>query len=157
VNEPADVSPLLPGDCWSSALPAKPEKAPSMRVFGLVMLGGFGVLGTLAFLNARRGGSEVWMGIAVAFWTVAGVLFLWSLASPRTLPPVYRAWMRFGQAIGGVMSTVLLTVLYFAVVTPVGLLMRAFGTDPIARRGKAASYWRPHPPRGDAESYRHLS
>lgn len=130
-----------------------------MRVFGIVMLVGFGGLGTLAFLAHRRSDSASWLAVAAALWTVAGVLFLWSLVSPRTLPPVYRGWMRFGQAIGAVMSTLLLGLIYFAVVTPVGLLMRLTGTDPLDRRPRPGpgSYWKDHAPPAAPESYRHLS
>jgi hypothetical protein len=154
---PGDVSPLLRGDRWSDALPSRAAKEPSMRAFGAVMLGGFGGLGLLDWLGWRKTGDDWRLALAGALWAVAGAVFLWSLVSPRTLPPVYRAWMRFGEALGAVTSTLMLSILYYLVVTPVGLLMRATGTDPLDRRGGRATYWKERPPRGDAESYRHLS
>jgi hypothetical protein len=65
-----------------------------------------------------------------------------ALLAPLRLEPVYRLWMRFGMAIGAVMSRIILGLVFFCVVTPVGLLMRATGKDPMKRRfdPAAASY-----------------
>ena len=130
-----------------------------MRTFGLVMLVGFGVLGTLSLLTWRRTGAE-WRHVAgLLFLAIALVVFVWSLVAPTTLPPVYRAWMSFGQGIGAVVSTVLLTILYVLVVAPIGFIMRLTGTDPLDRRvtRDAASYWRAHEGRGSRDQYLHMS
>lgn len=66
-------------------------------------------------------------------WVVCGVLVVWALAAPMGLNPVYRIWMRFGLLIGSVMSRVILAAVFFLVVTPVGILMRATGKDPMNR------------------------
>jgi len=157
--ERSDVSPLVKSDRWSGALSAPVEKPPSMRVFGLVMIVGFGLLGGLALWSWRETGST-WRLVVGSVLVALGVLiFLWSLVSPRTLPPIYRGWMRFGQGIGTVVSTVLLSVLYFVVFTLVGLLMRLVGTDPLERklaRG-SGSYWRKHAPPSAPADYAHLS
>ena len=155
----SDVSPLLVKDRWASALPPAPEKAPSMRIFGLVMLVGFGVLGGLLLLGwSRSGGTwRLWGGALLV--SLGLLVFLWSLVAPRSLPPVYRAWMRFGQGLGTVVSTILLTVAYYVVVTPVGLIMRLTGTDPLQRAldAKARSYWQPHAPPRPPSEYEHMS
>ena len=58
------------------------------------------------------------------------------------LRALYGAWLAFGRAIGWVVSHVILTIIYFAVLTPVALLAR-FGHDPLRLRGRAEpeSYW----------------
>ena len=140
-------------------LTVPPEKPPSMRVFGLVMLIGFGLLGGLALWSWRETGSTWRVVVGTILVSLAVVIFLWSLVAPRSLPPVYRAWMAFGQGIGHVVSTVLLSVLYFVVFTIVGVLMRMSGTDPLERklsRG-AGSYWRKHAPPSTPADYAHLS
>ncbi len=130
-----------------------------MRIFGVVLLVGFGILGGLALWSYGSGGAE-WR--RVVGWTLISlgtIVFLWSLVSPRTLPPVYRAWMKFGQAIGTVVSSVLLSVLYFVVFFLVGRLMRLTGTDPLDRtvRRGAGTYWRKHAGRSAPADYAHMS
>lgn len=75
-------------------------------------------------------------------WFILLVLGGMALLVPLRLEPVYRLWMRFGMAIGAVMSRIILGLVFFCVVTPVGLLMRATGKDPMRRRfdPDAASY-----------------
>ena len=154
-----DVSPIDQRDRWAGALPRIAERPPSMRVFGVVMLVGFGVLGGLLLVTSEAAGDEVRRAFGMALVAVGATIFFWSLVSPRTLPPVYRAWMSFGKAVGGGVSLVLLGVVYYAVVTPVGLLMRATGTDPLERalRRDSTSYWRRRTLATDPDAYRHMS
>ena len=86
---------------------------------------------------------------AFATWTVwlaligagAGVVF-WVV--PQIARPFYLAWYFLACCIGIVVSNVLLAAFYYLVITPVGLLMRAIGRDPMERRldPAAGSYWR---------------
>jgi hypothetical protein len=57
--------------------------------------------------------------------------------------------------IGFVVSNVVVGVLYYGVITPIGLLMRLFGRDPMARGfdRSATTYWVKHPPRRDPNDY----
>ncbi len=130
-----------------------------MRVFGLVLLIGFGLLGGLALWSHRAGGGDWRRTVGWVLITLGSIVFVWSLISPRTLPPVYRAWMRFGQWLGTIVSSVLFVVLYFVVFSVVGGLMRLFGTDPLDRRVKrgAGSYWRKHAPKSAPGDYAHMS
>ncbi|HUF28140.1 MAG TPA: SxtJ family membrane protein [Gemmatimonadaceae bacterium] len=155
----SEISPLIQRDRWASAIPAKAVKPPSMRIFGLIMLIGFGILGGLLLWSWSRTGSQFRLGAGSALVGVGVLLFLWSLLSPGTLPPVYHAWMKFGMGIGTVVSTVLLSVMYFVVVMPVGLLMRLTGTDPLERRLSRGpgSYWRAHAAPGGPDDYTHMS
>ena len=67
-------------------------------------------------------------------WLVFAVLAAWALAAPGTLAPVYRAWMKFGLLIGRVTTPLILGVVFFFVIMPMGLVMRLAGRDPMARR-----------------------
>lgn len=153
----SEVSPLIATDRWSAALPAPQAKDPSMRLFGLAMLLGFGGLGTLFAWTADGPGAKRTAGLAMI--GIGLVFVLWSLAAPRSLLPVYRGWMRFGEGLGTVVSTVLLALLYYLVVTPVGWVMRLSGTDPLDRRVARGegSYWRAHPKPAAPEDYAHMS
>lgn len=86
-----------------------------------------------------------WLGGSAAF-AVAG------LVAPRLLTPLSRGWAAFGDALHKIMSPLIMGVLFFCVVTPVGLLMRACGKDPLRLRldPAAPDYWLPRRPPGPA-------
>ena len=65
---------------------------------------------------------------------VALVLQLVVMTIPRLLAPVAVVWLGFSHVLGTVMSKVLLTVIFFVVVTPIGLVRRALGKDPLRLR-----------------------
>lgn len=67
-------------------------------------------------------------------WVVAMVLIVWALLAPASLRGVYRGWMRLGLLLNRVVSPVVLGIVYFLIVTPLGLIMRLAGRDPMAPR-----------------------
>ena len=69
-------------------------------------------------------------------WIVLVVLALMAFISPMALNPVYIIWMKIGGVIGSVMSRIILGIVFFLVVTPIGLIMRAMGNDPMRRKLK---------------------
>jgi hypothetical protein len=94
-------------------------------------------------------------------WLIAlGALFaVVTVARAELLAPLKRAWMRLGELLNRVVSPVVMAVIFFAVFTPVGLVMRAFGRDALSLRyePKADSYWKRREPPGPAEdSFRNL-
>ena len=98
-----------------------------LRSFGLTT-GGlvaalFGVL--LPLLLGR--------GITLWPWLVCGALMLWAVLVPATLRPVYRAWMRFGYLMSRITTPLILGLVFFFVVTPIGLIRHLFGKDSMAR------------------------
>jgi hypothetical protein len=98
------------------------------RRFGLTVGGAFGALGTLL---AWRGASAV----AVVTASVSGLLLAGGIVVPALLLPVERAWMAMAHVISRVTTPLLIAVLYFVVITPVGMTRRAFGQRPLSRRG----------------------
>jgi hypothetical protein len=113
-----------------------PRSTRDLRRFGLVLAVAFPVVFWLAlpWLFSRP---RPWWPLAVA-----GVLLAFALVLPRALAPVERVWLRIGQALGWLNTRILLTVLFFVLVLPLGLLLRAIGKLPIARKpaASAASY-----------------
>ncbi len=85
-------------------------------------------------------------------WIAGGALSLWALLAPQTLDLVYRAWMRFGLVMGAIMNRVILALVFFAVMLPLGLVLRLTGHDPLARRfdPEAKSYRVPSRVRPDS-------
>jgi hypothetical protein len=82
-------------------------------------------------------------GLAV---TLAGL----GLAAPRGLRPVHRVWMKLADALAWFNTRLLLGLVYYLVMTPIGLLMRLLGRDPLDRRlHDRASYWIARTPQAD--------
>ena len=75
--------------------------------------------------------------------SVAGLSLLLALALPKALKPVFVGLMIVSFPIGWMVSHVLITLVYYAVITPLGLLVRLFGKDPMSRNidSAASTYW----------------
>ena len=81
----------------------------------------------------------------VRLWSVGCFAFFLGVAyiRPTILTWFYRVWLKFGMIIGGIISKIILVVLYYGVFTPFGLVFRVLGKDPLNRRldPKSTSYW----------------
>jgi hypothetical protein len=66
-------------------------------------------------------------------WVLAGVLSLLGLVSPSVVRPIYRNWMRFGLLLSKITTPVIMGLVFFLVITPMGLIRRLFAKDPMAR------------------------
>jgi len=83
-----------------------------------------------------------------AYLFVSGVIFAGlGAAAPHVLKPLQKAWMAFSVVIGFFMSRLVLAVLFYVVVTPIGLLIRLLGKDMLDQRTSKdrPSYWRERP------------
>jgi hypothetical protein len=117
---------------------------PSDRSVGLV----FTVAATMVGLGPwLRGGSPRPWAVAAA----AGFLLI-ALARPRWLHPLNRAWMAFGSVANAVVSSVLMALIFYGVVTPLAWVLRRTGRDLLRLRFEpaAASYWLERRPPGPA-------
>ena len=118
-------------------------KGSSDRSFGLVVAGFFALVAVLPVLH-RPLSSVRWWAIAVA----AGFLAL-ALLRSELLRPLNRAWQKLGLLLSRIVSPVVLALMFYAIVTPIGLFMRAAGVDPLRlRRGAVTSYWISRQPPG---------
>ena len=66
--------------------------------------------------------------------TIAALWIIWGLLFPATLRPIYKGWMLFGSIMGRFMTPLILSIIYFFLITPVGLIMRLLGNDPLHRK-----------------------
>lgn len=89
---------------------------------------------------------------SLALSVVGGVLILAGLAIPRRLGPVYRAWMGFAILLSKVTGPLFMGITFFLVVTPIALLMRASGRNPVARAPVDGSFWIRRPEGGGRRS-----
>lgn len=77
---------------------------------------------------------------------IAAVLVILGLATPRLLRAPNRLWWRFAQVLGWINARVLLTVFFVVVLTPVGVIMRLLGRNPL-RAPNSATTWSAGDPR----------
>jgi len=114
----------------------------SDRAFGLVLAG---ALGVVALGPLLRGGHVRWSWLAASI-AVAAV----GLVHPGALAPANRLWLKLGLLLHAAINPVVLGLLFYTTVTPMGLAMRLFGKDPLRLRldREAGSYWIPRRPPG---------
>ena len=117
---------------------------PSDRRFGFVAAGFLIFLGCLPAVVGGR--PRIWALVGAAAFAVT------ALVSPMFLGPVHRLMQRLGRLMHTLMSPVVLAVLFFAVITPFGLLMRRLGHDPLRRQFESGleTYWIKRPLGGPA-------
>ena len=73
----------------------------------------------------------------------AGLIFIFlGVFSPIILKPLYKIWMIFAVIIGAIMTRIILTILFFLVMTPIGLFTRLIGRDFLNLKiTNQSSYW----------------
>jgi hypothetical protein len=106
------------------------------RKFGLTVGVAFMVLGGILFWRAHEVPAQVLGSIGVIL-SAAGVLI------PERLGPVQRAWMGFALMLSKVTTPIFMSIVFFLVVTPIGLAMRLAGRRLLVTRGTPATYWKP--------------
>jgi hypothetical protein len=106
-----------------------------LRKFGLMVGGVFLGLGLLFYLRHKP-----WWPWFI--WPGVPLVILGALA-PRALKWVNVAWMTLAMVLGAIVSTILLTLLFYFVVTPIGLVARLTGKDFLSLKMEpgASSYW----------------
>jgi len=68
-------------------------------------------------------------------WIMTGALVLmWALTAPDSMRGLYHGWMRIALVIGNVINRIILAIVYFVVITPMGLIMRMMDKDPMHRK-----------------------
>ena len=92
---------------------------------------------------------------AIALAVLAVTVGIAGLAWPGAVRFVYVGWMVLAFPIGWTVSRLLLAALYFGVVTPIGVMLRLIGRDPLQlrRRAEVESYWTEKPAPADVRRY----
>jgi ABC-type uncharacterized transport system permease subunit len=122
----------------------------SERSFGLSVGGVLLAIAAIALWRQRALTAEIAGGIGV-------VLVVLGAVAPRLLAPVNVVWWRFAHALGYVNARIILTVAFAIVLTPIGLVWRLTGRDPLARRVDRWSGWTAYPVRyADRDHYKRM-
>jgi hypothetical protein len=108
------------------------------------------------------GGLALWQALARGQTAVAGILAVLALtigplglARPEWVRWIYVGWMVLAFPIGWTVSQITLMVMFFGLITPIGLVFRLAGRDPLHRacRAERKSYWAPKPAPSDLGRY----
>ena len=122
---------------------------PSDRNFGFTMAVVFALIGGFGLY---RGASHALLWLCIAAFFVG--LTLWR---PQTLNPASRAWLKLGLMMYRVVNPVIMAILFFGAILPIGFTMRLFGKDflKLTRDRSSLTYWLPRSdPRPPSESMR---
>jgi len=115
---------------------------PSERNFGLTIGAVCGAIGAIRLLLGR----EHWIWWFVAALALVGFAAVW----PAALRPLNRAWLWFGLILHKIVNPIVMALLYYSTIVPIGFLMQLCGKDPLRRRREpeARSYWIAREPPG---------
>ncbi len=109
-------------------------KISSNRSFGIVFFIVFFLIAVYPLLD--NGQLRIWALIISVFFLVLGLL------NSRILYPLNKLWFKFGIFLGTIISPLVMGIIFFIVVTPIGLLMRLLGKDLInLKYNNNISYW----------------
>jgi hypothetical protein len=106
-----------------------------LRSFGLLVGGVFALISLWPMLIYRA--DPRWWAVIIA-----ALLVVPALVRPRSLSWVYKRWMALGHLMGWINTRIILSVIFYLVVTPIGIIRRLSGKDPMGKevRGDLNSY-----------------
>lgn len=119
----------------STRLSKSNTELQGLRHFGFLVGGIFAVL-SLWPVVFRGQAPRLWAAIPAA------ILIAFGFAAPMALRPIHWLWLQLGHTLGWINTCILLSAVYFLMVTPIGVVMRLLGRDPLKRRLRdGSSYW----------------
>jgi predicted membrane protein len=102
--------------------------------FGIVFFIVFFIISFWPLLNNEN--IRVWSII------LSGIFLILGLLNSTILTPLNKVWAKFGILLGSVMSPIILSIIFFAVVTPTSLIMKMFGKNLLGlKKDNKKSYW----------------
>ena len=106
-----------------------------LREFGLLVGGVFLILGGLFLWQGKE--------LYPYLFGISSFLLIVGLISPIILKPVYKIWMGFAHILGFTMTRVILSILFYFVITPIGVIARFINRDffNLELNRKQTSYW----------------
>ena len=110
-------------------------KIGSNRNFGLVFFFVFLIVGLWPLLN--EGPFRIWSIV------IAIIFLIFGLMNSKLLAPLNKLWFKFGLFLGATISPIVMGIIFFLVITPIGFLMKIIGKDllNIKYDNKKKSYW----------------
>jgi len=126
-------------------------QSSSNRSFGLVFSAFFALLGAYKyfFTEVSDGQSDSMLWVYI-FLGVSGGFLAISFLFPQLLAPLNKLWFRFGMLLAMIIQPIVMALLFFLTIMPIGLFMRLLGKDLLSlkRKPEAKSYWITRTPPG---------
>ena len=110
-------------------------KIGSNKSFGIVFFIVFLIISLWPLLNSNE----------IRIWSlIVSIIFLTlGLINSKALTPLNKLWFKFGIFLGNIISPIVMGIIYFAVVTPIALLLKVINKDVLSlKKTKQASYWK---------------
>ena len=106
-----------------------------IRKFGIIALLFFGILCAVGIWRQKP--------VPIYLFGFLSCLGLGLILIPETLRPVHQAWLKIAHFIGQMITTLMLAIAYYVVITPAALLKRLFGGRPLplSTDPDASTYW----------------
>tara|TARA_Y100001980_G_C14287554_1_gene119745 strand:- start:36 stop:419 length:384 start_codon:yes stop_codon:yes gene_type:complete len=109
-------------------------KISSNRSFGIVFFIVFLLIALYPLIN--KGEFRLW-SLIISF-----IFFILGILNSKILTPLNKLWFKFGIFLGKIVSPIIMGIIFFFVVTPIGVLMRIFGKDVLnLKYNNDKSYW----------------
>lgn len=102
------------------------DQKKQLRNFGLTVGGIFAAIGVWPVVFHAEG-PRLWA------LTVAAALVIPAVVMPRSLTHVFRIWMAAAEVLSWINTRILLSIVFYGLVTPIGMIVRRFGRDPMQR------------------------
>ena len=104
------------------------------KSFGIIFFIFFLIISFWPLLNDEE--IRVWALIVSLIFLILAIL------KPYLLTPLNRIWIRFGFVLGGIVSPIIMGIIFFTIVTPTGFLMRIFSKDYLnLKKNSNKTYW----------------
>ena len=104
----------------------------------------FGIFFTLIFIGISF--YFFWknlIGLGSILFVIATLFAIVTIIKDKLLFPLNKLWMRFGFLLGSIISPIFLGIFFYAIFTPLGILLRYFGRDELRLKlSEKESYWR---------------
>ena len=109
-------------------------KISSNRSFGIVFFVVFFVIAIYPLIN--NGDFRIWSLVISIIFLILGLI------NSKFLTPLNILWFKFGLLLGRLISPIIMGIIFFFVVTPIGLILRTFGKDVLnLKKNNSKSYW----------------
>ena len=109
-------------------------KTSSNKSFGIVFFIVFLIISVYPLIN--DGDIRLWSLFISLIFLILGLI------NSKILTPLNKIWFKFGILLGKIVSPLVMGIIFFIVVTPIGYLMRFFGKDVLSLKyNKTQSYW----------------
>ena len=107
---------------------SKSTDKKELRSFGLIMAGMIALIFGLIIPWLWSNALPLWP------WIVSSIFLISAIVVPVLLRPVFIVWMKIGHVLGWINTRLLLGIVFYLVIAPIGIVLRLMGKDPLNRK-----------------------